>query len=186
MHNSPLTTHDSPKITIAGRSWPVPPLAPRQNRIVVPLLLAGKNDYDSLSTMAYAALTRAHPRLSRAQFEDWPIPYYELADAVPVIARQTGLVKPARSAVPAKAGSQAPDWDAIIAQFANFLPGTTPDYWEDALTVARLEAMTQEWRLHPPAAVLVAGYLGYKPKPRDAEAIEQLMHLFPNGQLRLN
>lgn len=174
---------------IAGREWPIPLLAPRQNRIVVPLLLTGKNDYESLSVVAYMALTRAHRHVSRTEFDDWPVPYCELVDAVPVIARQTGLVKSTGCAAfqaACRHDAGAPDWDAIIAQFVNFLPGTTPDYWEDALTVPRLEAMTEEWRLHPPVAVLVAGYLGYKPKPRDVDAIEQLVRLFPGGQLRLN
>lgn len=160
-------------------------LAPRQNRIIVPLLLAGRSDYESLATMAHAALSRAHPHVSRAAFDAWPVPYYELVDAVPAIAQQTGLVKPHTAGLKAR-GPSAPDWDAIIAQFVNFLPGTTPDYWEDALTVPRLEAMREEWRLHPPVAVLAAGYLGYKPKPRADEALEQLMRLFPSGQLRLN
>jgi hypothetical protein len=180
----PLPTTDCPAITVAGRTWPVPLLAPRQNRIIVPLLVAGAKDYDSLLAVAFAALTRAHPDLRMADLEDSPIPYYELIEALPIIATQTGFAKPKRSAASAKA--EAPDWDAIIAQFVNFLPGTTPDYWEDALTVPRIEAMQEEWRLHPPVGVLVAGFLGYKPRPRDTEAIEQLMRLFPGGRLRLN
>ena len=208
-HRCPPPTADCPVIIVAGRAWPMPPLAPRQNRIVVPLLVAGSADYESLSTVVFTALTRAHPALSRSEFDEWPVPYYELVDAVSAIAQQTGMVKPRRavsSLDPAPSGAhpptpdalrradaglnprgpRGPDWDAIIAQFVNFLPGTTPDYWEDALTVPRLEAMTEEWRLHPPLAVLVAGYVGYKPKPRDADAVEELMRLFPGGQLKLN
>jgi hypothetical protein len=85
-----------------------------------------------------------------------------------------------------RGGSEPPDWDAIIAEFCNFLPGTTPDYWEDALTWRRYEAQQEEWRRHPPVAILVAGYLGYKPKPRDLDAVSELMRLFPTGNLRLN
>lgn len=175
-----------PTIMIAGRVWSVPLLVPRQNRIIVPLLLSRRSDYDTLFEIVFSALTRANPQLRRDEFEDEPVPYRELCDAVPVIARQTGLMRANRSRGRDTAKAEAPDWDAIIAQFVNFLPGTTPDYWEDALTVPRLEAMREEWRLHPPVAVLAAGYLGYKPKPRNLEAVEELMKLFPGGQLRLN
>lgn len=172
-----------PSITIAGRGWPVPLLAPRQNRIIVPLLMKGSSGYAVLLEIAFAALTRAHPHLRREEVDDWPIPFHELCDALPVIARQTGMLR--RTSANA-ADPTPPDWDAIIAQFVNFLPGTTPDYWEDALTWPRLEAMQAEWRRHPPVSALVAAYLGYRPKPRDLDAIGELMKLFPTGQLRLN
>jgi len=175
-----------PVITVAARAWCVPLLAPRQNRIVVPgLLKLGRQpakDYDALHDVVFAALTRAYPTLDRDEFDDWPIPVYEPLDALPVIATQTGMLRQARGA----ALATAPDWDAIIAQFANFLPGTTPDYWEDALTIPRLEAMYEEWREHPPLAMLAAGWLGYKPRPREEDALEELMHWFPNGRLRLS
>jgi hypothetical protein len=177
-------------IVIAGRSRPIPFLAPRQNRIVVPRLMAlgarPAADYDNLLEIVFAALTRAHPSLSRHAFDNWPIATFELLDALATIARQTGLMSGARSAGSSAFCDEAPDWDAIIAQFVNFLPGTTPDYWEDALTVPRLEAMREEWRRHPPLTVMVASWLGYKPRPRDVDAAEELMRLFPDGQLRLN
>jgi hypothetical protein len=177
-----------PLIAIAGRNWPVPMLAPRQNRVVVPGIMRLEEQparqYKDLLDIVFAALTRAHPTLDRTEFEDWPIATWQLVESVPVIAAQTGLLRSARRArTPA---GEPPDWDAIIAQFCNFLPGTTPDYWEDALTVPRLEAMTEEWRLHPPLATLVAGYLGYRPKARSVEAVEELLRLFPTGALRLN
>lgn len=179
-----------PGILIAGREWPVPLLAPRQNRIVVPALLSiGKDatrEYELLLDIVFAALTRAHPDLNRDDFEDWPLPLCELREAVPVIARQTGLLKSPQSAISARGTTEPPDWDAIIAQFVNFLPGTTPDYWEDALTWSRFEAMREEWRQHPPVAALVAGFLGYKPRPRDFDAVDELMRLFPDGKIRLN
>ena len=178
-----------PTISIAGREWVVPLLAPRQNRIVVPglmkLAMLATADYGLLCEIVFAALTRAHPFLSREEFEAWPVPLWELVQSLPVISRQTGMMRTKRDGV-AKMHVDLPDWDAIIAQFVNFLPGTTPDYWEDALTVPRLEAMNEEWRLHPPAAVLIAGFLGYKPRPRNLDAIEELMRLFPSGNLRLN
>ncbi|HTT84966.1 MAG TPA: hypothetical protein VMF67_15930 [Rhizomicrobium sp.] len=176
-----------PVIAIAGRVWPMPLLAPRQNRIVLPgvvaLAQARAGHYNTLCDVVFAALTRAHPGLDRREFDDWPIATYELLDALPVIAQQTGFLERNKNVIPAKAEIRLPDWDAIIAQFVNFLPGTTPDYWEDALTAPRLDAMLEEWRKHPPLAVLAAHWLGYKPKPRDAEAIEELMRLFPTGKI---
>jgi hypothetical protein len=177
-----------PIIVIAGRDWPVPFFAPRQNRVIIPALTRLQERsglrYDDLLDIVFAALTRASPDLDRAAFEELPVATWELVEAVPVIARQTGLLKPGRPS--SDMSGELPDWDAIIAQFCNFLPGTTPDYWEDALTVARLDAMREEWRRHPPPAVLVAGYLGYRPKPRRMEAVEELMRLFPGGRLRLH
>lgn len=177
-----------PTITIAGRAWRIPLLAPRQNRIVLPGFLMLGDDpaerYETLCDVVYAALTRAHPELDRSDFDDWPIATYELLDALPVIARQTGFLERRSSNAPsAKVATKPIDWDAVIAQFCNFLSGTTPDYWEDALTAPRLAAMQEEWRKHPPLSVLAAGWLGFKPKPRDGDAVEELMRLFPTGRL---
>jgi hypothetical protein len=108
-------------IRLAGREWPVPVLAPRQNRIVVPALLdlvpkilrardesekAGEKGgfaalaryldtptYDQLAEIVFAALTRAHPGLARAEFDDMPIDTLELIASVTMIARQAGLVR---------------------------------------------------------------------------------------------
>jgi hypothetical protein len=66
------------------------------------------------------------------------------------------------------------------------LPGTIPDYWEDALTWPRLIAMREEWRKHPPLALLAAAWLGYRPRPREDDALAELLRLFPDGRLRLN
>jgi hypothetical protein len=68
----------------------------------------------------------------------------------------------------------------------NFLPGTTPDYWQDALTLPRLEALREEWRLHPPPALLLAAFLGYRPRPRHEDVLAELLRLFPTGALKLN
>lgn len=106
-----------PTVNLAGREWPIPQLSPRQNRIVVPALLEivpkiirareeGGGDfaqlaryldtatYDRLSDVSFQALTRAHPDLKRAEFDDLPIETVELIVAVNVIARQAGLLKP--------------------------------------------------------------------------------------------
>ncbi len=107
-----------PMIVLAGREWPIPRLAPKQNRIVAPALLeliprilrardefaAGDGSFaqmaryldtasfDRLCDIAFVALTRAAPALSRAEFDDMPIDTLELIAAVRVIARQAGLL----------------------------------------------------------------------------------------------
>ena len=115
------TTAAAPTITLAGREWAVPRLAPRQNRIVVPALLelvpkilaarddadaAGAkggfatlaryldtNSYDTLATLVFTALTRAHPNLARDEFDDMAIDTFDLIAAVAPIARAAGLVR---------------------------------------------------------------------------------------------
>lgn len=116
---------DAPTVTIAGREWPVPMLAPRQNRIVVPILVelmpriqkvqeeAAKSEnsefaflkefvgaaiYDQLLTATYTALTRAAPDLKREDFDDMPVTLSELFAALTVIARQAGIIRPGASA----------------------------------------------------------------------------------------
>src|SRR5215472_12436180 len=178
--------HD-PTITIVGKEWRVPLLAPRQNRVVVPALLRlatrREEQYDLLLDIVFAALTRGHPGIVRDDFEDWPIATHELLDALPVVARQTGLLK--RCPGPVRPPRHdLPDWDAIIAEVVSFLPGTTPDYWEDALTLPRLEALREQWRLRPPPQLLLAAWLGYHPPPRDEDAVTELVRLFPTGALR--
>jgi hypothetical protein len=111
---------DNPVIVLAGKSWPAPPLAPRQNRVVVPALLklipriieardearaaqeadvawlarfVDEPTYDQLATIAYTALTRANPEMKRSEFDDMPIDVFELVGAVFVIARQAGLLR---------------------------------------------------------------------------------------------
>jgi hypothetical protein len=116
----------TPTITIAGKEWPVPQLAPRQNRIVVPALLdvlpkiaqaqariKGSNEggslarlgshldtacYDRLTDIAFHALTRAHPDLKREAFDDMPVDTAELYSALSTIAHQAGLLRQTKSA----------------------------------------------------------------------------------------
>jgi hypothetical protein len=111
--NSPV-----PVIVIAGKEWHVPLLSPKQNRIIVPALLdvvpriiqmgapadpskqtgepvrLDTPTYDRLTDIVFHALTRAHPELTRADFDDMAIDTAELFAAVNVIARQAGLLKP--------------------------------------------------------------------------------------------
>jgi hypothetical protein len=180
-----------PTVVLAERVWPIPELAPRQNRIILPLLVYSKDwDYGVLADVAFVALTRAHPNLTKAEFDGLPIPQSELVEALPVIKDQTGFFHKNPKPQTVASTPELPDWDSIIAEFCNFLPGTTPDYWEDALTAKRLEAQYEEWRKHPPVAVLVAGYLKYRPPAKmvstTGDPVLDLLRLFPDGNLRLN
>jgi hypothetical protein len=116
-----MTSDETPAIVLAGREWPIPRLAPKQNRIVVPALLeliprilgaraqadaAGETGqisqlartldtafYDRLGDVVFTALTRAEPGLTRTAFDDMAIDTLELLVAVRVIALQAGLLK---------------------------------------------------------------------------------------------
>jgi hypothetical protein len=135
----------APTIRLAGKDWPIPLLAPRQNRLVVPavskvtkrmrdiaeaklgriaadekadLLAQLGSDaalrkriweitdfsfemaqdlepavFDIIADAIYWALTRAHPQLTRAQFDDLPIGMLEMIDAIGIVAQQTGMMK---------------------------------------------------------------------------------------------
>lgn len=102
--NASPDLQDCPRIKVAGQEWPVPLLAPRQNRKIIPGLMSLKGlkskpdelteaQFDTLLDIVYLALTRAHPDLKKDEFMDWPVPAHELLDAFPVIAMQTGVVK---------------------------------------------------------------------------------------------
>ena len=110
----------APSITLAGKEWPLPRLAPRQNRIIVPALVAlvpkilrardeadaagergsfatlarylDTDCYDRIAGLVFAALTRANPALTRDGFDDLPIDTFELVAAVVPIARAAGLI----------------------------------------------------------------------------------------------
>jgi hypothetical protein len=124
--NSPAA--NEPFIILAGKSWPVPRLAPRQNRVIVPILLrlipriikarddavaaqdsdfaylsrfVDETTYGELTTLAYTAVTRANPDLIRHDFDDMAVETLELVAAVFVIARQAGLLRPAPVQAPA-------------------------------------------------------------------------------------
>jgi hypothetical protein len=124
-------TTNTPIITLGGRAFELPKLAPRQNRIVVPMLLelvprilrareeakaaGGQNSfatlaryldtqsYDTLVTLVFAALTRATPSLTKESFDDMAIDTFELIAAVMPIARAAGLLAPSTASAFAKA-----------------------------------------------------------------------------------
>ena len=71
-----------------------------------------------------------------------------------------------------------PDWDEIIAHVCSST-GWSWDYVEETLTVPRLLALCACWRNHPPAHLLLAAWLGVKPKRYDDPA--QLLGMIPGG-----
>jgi hypothetical protein len=150
-YNSMDTTMSSPTptITLAGREWPLPKLATRQNRIVVPALLqlvpkilsardaadkAGEKGsfaalaryldtgcYDTLASLVFAALTRASPQLARDAFDDMAIDTFELLAAVVPIARAAGLVRTETPSPARSAGKSLPRTRCGVAS-----PGLDP------------------------------------------------------------
>jgi hypothetical protein len=112
----PTTENNFLLVTLGDKQWEVPRLGSIQNRIVSPLLLEivpkiitakkeGGSDfdqfakyldtatYDKLLDIAYTALTRAHPELTRDEFNDLPITVLELVVAMTTIAKQAGLFR---------------------------------------------------------------------------------------------
>lgn len=109
----------TPTVTLAGVQWPIPPLTPKQNRIVTPTILrllprlasvamdsSGNADplkvitsldeelYNGLITAVFWSVKRAHPTITIDEFENMPITTEELVKALfPVIATQAGLIK---------------------------------------------------------------------------------------------
>ena len=106
----PADSDGAPCVTLGGQVWPVPLLAAKQNRIIDPLILSllpifkewqadkvlafskiGAPQYEALQEIAFQAIRRACPVLTREQFLDLPVTLPELVTAFPVIARQTGI-----------------------------------------------------------------------------------------------
>lgn len=111
-----------PTVSLAGFEWPIPLMAPRQNRVIIPEILSiapkvakfapilqgqtldleesiaimsamDTSLLDSITNIVYTALTRAHPMLTREEFDEWPLPLSEQLKAIDVIAKQTGMMK---------------------------------------------------------------------------------------------
>ena len=79
---------------------------------------------------------------------------------------------------------ELPDWDSIIAHVCNRLKGSRWEWWEDDLTMPRLEALYTEWGDEPPADIFVAAYFGYKKPQRVVNAFQMVMD-FPGGVIGL-
>lgn len=92
-----------PTIKVGGLEWPVPFLAPRQNRVIVPgLMKLGENldvrqmnqeQYDTVVSFVYIAMTRAHPALTKEEFDDMAFPLEDMMQALQTIGLQTGMLK---------------------------------------------------------------------------------------------
>jgi hypothetical protein len=91
----------APTITLAGKAWPIPMLAVRQNRLVVPAVRVWAKDaagvfdstpaYDNALSAIFNALLRAHPDITRAEFDELEITAPEVNGSFVVIAIATGL-----------------------------------------------------------------------------------------------
>ncbi len=108
-----LDYKDAAIIKLAGIELFVPLLAIRQTRVIIPALgrlltaldriredatALTEDDIDMLMKVIHAALTRAYPNLTLDSLLDQKISLYEMTQAIPVIAQQTGLFKPATPA----------------------------------------------------------------------------------------
>lgn len=91
---------EAPKIMLGKKQWPVPEMAARQLIHLVPAMMrASKIAFDDLSEedmrllydVTYIALTRAHPNLTREEFENLPVTFDQLVVAIPIIAKQAGM-----------------------------------------------------------------------------------------------
>jgi len=107
-----------PTISIAGQEWPIPKLAPKQNEVIVPIVLELSTDlvkamsspalirnkmlasvlnaenYRKLNDCVFLAIERGHPDLTRKEFdEEWEVGTMDMIQAFTTIAVQTGLIK---------------------------------------------------------------------------------------------
>ncbi|HUK60244.1 MAG TPA: hypothetical protein VLV50_13520 [Stellaceae bacterium] len=88
-------------VTLAGRSWVIADLAPRQFRKVIPAVLGlaavkraddlDEEAIDRLLDALYWALTRNYPDLTRDEFLDLPIKLTELLAALAPLAKAAGI-----------------------------------------------------------------------------------------------
>lgn len=101
-----LLLAEAPKIELGGMDWAVPELAAKQIMRLVPALgrlerlgRVKSGGFETLTEeeikwiydVAFIALSRAYPDLTRDSFDDLPIKIDEIVTAIPVIARQAGL-----------------------------------------------------------------------------------------------
>src|SRR5580698_494172 len=102
---------DTPTVTLAGKTWPIPELAIRQLRLVrrplidlTDAIAATESEttgervmrlstaqYEAMVDIVYQGLTRAHPKLAREDFLDLPASDMEIFQAFLVVRSQSGL-----------------------------------------------------------------------------------------------
>lgn len=130
----PVDVEDAPRVTLAGKEWPIPQLAIGQAKKVVPAIMsigpallrvaeaAERNDqaamvqamasfdeaaFEKLADIVFNALRRAHPNMGRGEFENMPITVTELFMAIPVVFKQVGFLKVAKAGDTAAGEAQA-------------------------------------------------------------------------------
>jgi hypothetical protein len=121
---NPAEIASAPTIKLGAFTYPIPMLAPRQQRIVIPTLMklmaemtAGGADsfdtksfsgpqYDALLSIVHTAITRAQPTLTMDEFIDRDCELSELMAALDVISAATGLIKRAPAGAPPSGEAQ--------------------------------------------------------------------------------
>ena len=79
------------------------------------------------------------------------------------------------------------DWGEIYAHLVA-CTGWTWDYIAENVDLPRLESLNRYWDQFPPLHVMVASYLGLKPKPKvkpgqsSGQDFEELFRMFPPPQ----
>lgn len=112
-----------PSVNFGGKAWPIPPLSFKQLRLINEKL--GRlskvyyvdnrpmNDYtdedlSDIGDILYVALTRAHPSLTRAEFDDMPTDRRELIFSFFTVMAQANGIRPD----PKKTGEDAVSGEA--------------------------------------------------------------------------
>ena len=106
-----MDNHDSTmKIILGGKEFTVPLLVAKENRIIDPLILRllplfstwqsdrtsalahiGEYEYTALQDIAFVAIRREQPGITKDIFLDMPVTLFELISAFSIIAQQTGI-----------------------------------------------------------------------------------------------
>lgn len=107
--NQKLIDEGNPCIILGGERYPIPPLAPKQNRVAVPVIksfisrglkeseefLSGLDEagMDDLIKIVFTALSAGH-NITMPEFESMPMATIEMTRAVDTIMQQTGIFLP--------------------------------------------------------------------------------------------
>ncbi len=97
-----------PTVMLAGVAFEIPQLTPRQQRVVVPAIMRltdimtkreefmkqmTTDQFDMLIDLVFVACTKAKPTLKKDDFLNMEITVRELLEAIPLIMKQTGIMK---------------------------------------------------------------------------------------------
>ncbi len=114
-----------------------------------------QDDFDLMIDVVHAGLSRAYPDFTRDDLLDLEAGFSDLAGALAIIAKQTGLFTPDRNRNAGGVGEGAPDFDRIVAQYCQMSGEAWTDALEDELTFARIFARHAYWRENPPPPALL-------------------------------